>query len=177
MARSILENFSDEEFKEIVSTSFSISEVVKRCGFKTYKSGGGRENVRKRINSLKVNTSHFKPNGRQYEKPPHNKIVNYENVLKKNSTAHRITVKDVVLREHLLEYKCDVCGNNGVWNDKELSLQLHHKDGDNMNNEIENLIFLCPNCHSQTDTYCKRQKIRNSTNKSAQEETPEVELP
>ena len=28
---------------------------------------------------------------------------------------------------------------------------------------LENLQILCPNCHSQTDSYCKRQKVRKST--------------
>ena len=33
-----------------------------------------------------------------------------------------------------------------------IKLQIHHKDGNRLNNEIENLQILCPNCHSQTDT-------------------------
>ena len=36
---------------------------------------------------------------------------------------------------------------------KILALQLHHKDGDNTNNELDNLTYLCPNCHATTDTY------------------------
>ena len=60
MVKSILDNFSDEEFSEIVLTSFSIAEVTQRCGFKTYKSGGGRDRVIKRIKTLKIDTSHFK---------------------------------------------------------------------------------------------------------------------
>lgn len=153
MGKSIIENFSDEEFEKIVATSFSITEVTQRCGFKTCKSGGGRDQVAKRIKNLNIDISHFKTNGRQYEKPPYNKIIDYNDVLKKNSNAHRITVKEIVLREKLVEYKCDICGNDGIWNNQELSLQLHHKDGDTTNNEIENLVFLCPNCHSQTDNY------------------------
>jgi 5-methylcytosine-specific restriction endonuclease McrA len=54
-------------------------------------------------------------------------------------------------------------------------LQLHHVNGDGTDDRIDNLQLLCPNCHSQTDSYCKRLKIRNSTNLSAQEETLEVE--
>lgn len=165
MGKSIIANFSDEKFKEIVSTSFSITEVTQRCGFKTYKSGGGRDMVIKRIRNMGLNTSHFKPNGRQYEKPPHNKIIDYNDVLKKNSNANRTTVKEIVLREKLLEYKCNICGNNDTWNNRELSLQLHHKDGDSTNNEVENLVFLCPNCHSQTDNYGYKNAKRNEKKK------------
>lgn len=165
MAKSTLENFSDEEFKEIVATSFSITEVTQRCGFKTCKSGGGRNRVVQRVKNLGIDTSHFKPNGRQYEKPPHNKIVDYKDVLKKHSNAHRITVKETILREKLIEYRCNICGNNGIWNNQELSLQLHHKDGDTTNNEVENLVFLCPNCHSQTDNYGYKNAKRKESKK------------
>ena len=165
MSKSILDKFSDEEFKEIVLTSFSIAEVTKRCGFKTYKSGGGRDRVSRRIKNLGIDTSHFKSNGKQYEKPPHNKIIDYKDVLKKNSSAHRITVKEIVLREGLVEYKCDVCGNEGRWMNQELSLQLHHKDGDATNNKVENLVFLCPNCHSQTDNYGYKNAKRQGKKK------------
>ena len=63
-------------------------------------------------------------------------------------------MKRIILRENLIEYKCSCCGNQGIWNGKELSLQLHHINGKRTDNELSNLTFLCPNCHSQTDNYC-----------------------
>lgn len=153
MQKSAIYNFSDDEFKKIVSESFSITEVTRKCGYKTCKSGGGRQKVTQRIKNLEINTDHFRATGRQYEKPPYNKILDYTKLLTKKSDSNRITVRDIVLRERLLNYECASCGNTGVWNDSPLSLQLHHKDGDPTNNEIGNLEFLCPNCHSQTDNY------------------------
>ena len=50
------------------------------------------------------------------------------------------------------EYKCSVCDISD-YNGKPLSLQLDHKDGDNKNHLLENLRWLCPNCHSQTDNW------------------------
>jgi 5-methylcytosine-specific restriction endonuclease McrA len=59
-------------------------------------------------------------------------------------------------------YKCQVCGNEGSYNGKILSLQLDHIDGKASNNNPINLRLLCPNCHSQTDTYVSKNK-GNST--------------
>ena len=56
-----------------------------------------------------------------------------------------------------IPYKCDICGIVN-WNGGEIKLQIHHKDGNRLNNEIENLQILCPNCHSQTDTWCSKNR-------------------
>ena len=84
--------------------------------------------------------------------------------------------KDVLINHKLKENKCEICGIT-EWNGKPITFQLHHKNGNPKDDRLENLQILCPNCHSQTDTFCKRQQIRNSTNKSAQGETPDVEQP
>ena len=63
-----------------------------------------------------------------------------------------------LVREGYLEYKCSMCGIC-EWNGKKLSLELDHIDGDKYNNSLKNLRILCPNCHSQTPTYRKKNKI------------------
>ena len=50
------------------------------------------------------------------------------------------------------EYKCVECGVT-EYNNKPIRLQIDHIDGNNTNNAQENLRYLCPNCHSQTDTW------------------------
>ena len=59
------------------------------------------------------------------------------------------------LREYLTEkhgYKCSCCGI-GEWNGKPINLEIDHKDGDPYNDSPDNLRYICPNCHSQTNTY------------------------
>jgi 5-methylcytosine-specific restriction endonuclease McrA len=70
-----------------------------------------------------------------------------------------------VLRRVITElkgYRCsnEVCGLLDVWHGHKLVLQLDHIDGNPDNNDIDNLRFLCPNCHSQTPTY-KGGNIKN----------------
>lgn len=71
----------------------------------------------------------------------------------------RVQVKSTRLKERLVEEGrlkpvCQVCGLSGEWMQKPLKLQLDHVDGDGKNNDIGNLRLLCPNCHSQTETFC-----------------------
>lgn len=49
-------------------------------------------------------------------------------------------------------YCCDVCGISS-WNEKNIVLEVEHKDGNSANNSPENVCLICPNCHSQTSTY------------------------
>ena len=64
------------------------------------------------------------------------------------------------IRKYLTEtrgYKCEHCGIS-EHNNKPLVLQVEHIDGHSENNRPENLCFLCPNCHSQTPTFCNKNK-------------------
>lgn len=52
--------------------------------------------------------------------------------------------------------RCSLCGLLPVWNNKPLTLQVDHINGVNNDHRIENLRLLCPNCHTQTDTFGAR---------------------
>lgn len=54
-------------------------------------------------------------------------------------------------------YKCNCCGITS-WHNKPITLQVNHIDGNCTNNMPENLELICPNCHSQTDTFGARNK-------------------
>ena len=78
-----------------------------------------------------------------------------------NVTIDRIEKGEVpdgapALKKYLLEKfgeKCIECGQEGTWNNKPLVLQLDHIDGNSDNNFPSNLRLLCPNCHTQTETF------------------------
>ena len=56
---------------------------------------------------------------------------------------------------------CEECGQLPVWNDKQLTLNVDHVNGNNTDHREENLRFLCPNCHSQTPTFAGRNKRKH----------------
>ena len=62
-------------------------------------------------------------------------------------------IKSILFEDR--ERKCQVCGIS-EWNGKSIVLEIDHIDGNYENNKPENLRFICPNCHSQTDTYKSR---------------------
>ena len=64
-----------------------------------------------------------------------------------------------LVKEGYKEYVCEECGISD-WNNKPISLELDHIDGVRYNHKLENLRLLCPNCHSQTDTF-KSKNIKN----------------
>ena len=66
-------------------------------------------------------------------------------------------LKQRLLEGGIKENKCEVCGLED-WNGAPLSMELHHEDGDRTNHLLENLLMICPNCHSQTDTYRAKNK-------------------
>ena len=73
--------------------------------------------------------------------------------------TNRSHLKARLLKEGLKENRCEKCGIT-EWVGKPLSMQLHHINGDGQDNRLENIIFLCGNCHSQTDTYGGRNGHR-----------------
>lgn len=80
------------------------------------------------------------------------KFVSNNTILTKDSGYSTHCVRNRVIKDNLLRYECASCHINS-WKNKKIVLELDHVDGNNRNHSLENLRFLCPNCHSQTPTY------------------------
>ena len=97
-----------------------------------------------------------------------------EEILCENSPISRQGLKDYLARHHVLEYKCAICGNIGEWNGVSLTLQIDHINGIRNDNRAGNLRWLCPNCHSQTDTYTGKNKTKKPVVNFTEEEAVEA---
>ena len=94
-------------------------------------------------------------------------------ILCKNSDYTTGRAREFILRHNLLQYECSNCSRS-EWQGEELSLELHHKNGNNRNHRLDNLEFLCPNCHSLTEGWRKKQV---SGNKKVSDEKILNEIP
>jgi len=74
-----------------------------------------------------------------------------------NSKFHNIYIKRRLFEEGLKKNVCEDCGIEN-YNGKPLTMQIHHVNGNNKDNRLENLKMLCPNCHSQTENWSGRNR-------------------
>ena len=79
---------------------------------------------------------------------------------KQTGTADTKDGCSVWIKRYILEKQNNSCKECGIseWNSKPIVLELEHIDGNSNNNIEQNLCCLCPNCHSQTNTYKGRNK-------------------
>lgn len=143
MAKSLINSCSDEQFKILVQESLSISEIEEKLGYNSY-SGSISTKIKTRIKELNLDISHF--NSKQ------NTVRTVENIFIENSTAAQKVLRRWYKEGNYTPYICAICGQEPIWNKKELILILDHINGKNYDDRLENLRWVCPNCNQQLDT-------------------------
>ena len=142
-------SFTLEEFQAICENSESVREVVQKLGYAP-NGGGTAARVKRDIENNNIDISHFTgqahtKNIGKYKTPIEDYLTN-----KVKITSHKLRLR--LLKEGIFEYKCAYCGNS-EWLGQPIPLELHHKDGNKDNNNLDNLELRCPNCHYFTETY------------------------
>lgn len=143
--QSLMDSISNEEFIEIVNNSISYSECLLKIGYKA-NSGNLSNKLKEKINSLNLDTSHFTNQSKEPVKR------NPENIFIENSTANQSTLRKYYKKGNYTPYKCSICGMEPFWQGKELTLILDHINGQNHDDRLENLRWVCPNCNQQLET-------------------------
>lgn len=139
-------DWNKEKLEEAIANSLNYCDVLRYLNIPL--QGNNTNTLKRKIKEYDLDVSHFTLKGRKKRV----RYINAEHYLKKGSNIKSAKLKNKLLQEGIKENKCEICGLT-EWLGHPLTIQLHHIDGDNTNNEISNLRMLCPNCHSQTDNY------------------------
>lgn len=141
---SIIDEYSKEELEQIVQQSNSLKEVIDKLGYSTH-SGSNHKTVKKKLQTLNIDYSHFKYLNNHTKKDK-------KEVFCENSLISQKCLRHWYSKEKDIPYQCAICGLLPIWEDKPLTLILDHIDGNNHNNLLENLRWVCPNCNQQLET-------------------------
>lgn len=145
--------WEDIQLIEAVSQSTSMGQVLDKL--KLHRTGGNYTSLRRHINRLRLNTSHWLGQGHMKGKSSHNKGQR----MPIEKLASGSSLRQRVLGDNLIDYHCAICGIDN-WLGDDLSLRLDHINGIYNDNRLENLRWLCPNCDSQCPTFAGRNRKR-----------------
>jgi len=140
---------SDDKIIEICNNSLSMARAAVALGihFNTLKS-----------RAIKLGCYKTNAPGKGLKRPKRDgfdKIPLSEILDGKHPQYQTNKLRIRLIRDGIKELKCEVCGIT-EWNNKMLSFELDHIDGNRTNHKLENVRIICPNCHSQTNTYRAR---------------------
>lgn len=139
-----LEAISDQIFISKFYKSSSIPEFCKKLDFSYGKIVSLL--IKERI--ILLNLPFMQLNPSKFEESMHSEIFVLSPIYRASSTLSKY-----IRKKNLLLYSCAICSLK-EWQHKSIGLELDHINGNSLDNRLENLRFLCPNCHSQTISYC-----------------------
>ena len=149
--------YSIDDVKRAVEDNKSIAGVLRQLGLKPL--GGNYRTINRIISDQNIDISHFTGQGWNVGlsfKP--NKGVEYDELFVQKST-YKCSCR---LREHYKKATginhCECCSLD-LWQGQPIPLEIHHINGDNRDNRLENLQLLCPNCHALTNNYRGRARL------------------
>lgn len=142
-----------EELEKLVKESSSFAEILRKQG--KSNSGTATKVLKEKLDSYGISYLFL-------NKKTISKQIPLEEILVENRNYNSNTLKRRLIESGLKENRCELCGCSNEWNGKPLTLQLDHINGNHSDNRLENLRIVCPNCHSQTETFSnKRAKKHN----------------
>jgi hypothetical protein len=150
-------SWTEEELKKAVKNSKSIRQVLSKLNLR--EAGGNYSQIKKFLKIYKVDSGHFTGRGwnkgmRGIGKPR----LKLEDILKKDNNFQSYKLKKRLFLANLKPQHCEICGWNKKSADGRLPLELDHINGDSMDNRLNNLRVLCPNCHSLQPTHRGRKR-------------------
>ncbi|MCR4326907.1 MAG: HNH endonuclease [Candidatus Roizmanbacteria bacterium] len=150
-------SWTEDQLRKATKNATSIRQVLKLLNLK--ESGGNYNQIQTYLKSYNIDTSHF--TGRAWNKGLRGigkEKLSLQEVLVQGSSFQSFKLKRRLFAAKLKEVKCEICGWAEESVDGRVPLELDHINGDRMDNRLENLRVLCPNCHSLQPTHRGKNK-------------------
>ena len=136
-------------------------EVARKLGYTS--NGNNHKTIQSRLDKYNISTKHFTGQARGTVKRT------FENVFIENSTVTQAVLRRWYKKGNYTKYECAICGQQPEWNNKPLTLILDHINGNNHDDRLENLRWVCPNCNQQLDTTNGKNNLNKKRYNSKEE--------
>lgn len=149
----IKDKYTKDNLSKIVKESINYADVILKMNLLAHDTN--IKTLKKYINKYNIDVSHFdsfyknKDRGHVTKKP-------LLEVMVENSNYDRSTLKRRLFEEGIKQRICDLCGQNDIWQGKQISLILDHINGINNDHRLNNLRIVCPNCEATLPTHAGR---------------------